>query len=122
MARFDQFSEEMVRGDTHKLEVTMVNDATGDPINITNHADFRFTATATLGEASPLIDVTEPANITVTDAANGVLLVTLLPANTNSLENRRYALFAELRAQNSAGEIDRTQGTLIIKPRVRGTA
>lgn len=123
MARFDGFSQELVRGDTHKFEVTMVDDVTGDPINISSHAPFRFTATDTLGEASPLIDVVEPTNITKTDAANGVLEVTLLPANTNALtENRRYALFAELRAENSAGEIDRTQGTLIIKPRVRGTA
>lgn len=122
MARFDGFTEELVRGDTHKFEVTMRNSENDNPIDITNHDPFRFTATDTLGEATPLIDIVEPTNITKTDAANGVLEVTLLPANTESLENRRYALFAELRAENVDGEVDRTQGCLIVKPRVRGTA
>jgi hypothetical protein len=122
MARFDQFTQEVVKGDTLRFRVTMTDSITGLPIDITSHATFHFTAKEFLtdADASAFLALVEPTNITRTAPLVGQLEVTILPANTLAKANRRWALYAEVYAKNSAGEIDRTQGTLIVKPSVRG--
>jgi len=76
---------EMFRGDSASWRFT-VTDADGAAVNLTN-ADLRFTAKSSASDADvdAIIAKTDGAGITVTDAAGGVLAVTLSPGDTSAL-------------------------------------
>lgn len=77
---------EMYRGDTYKIDLVIVNDQTGDVIDITG-ATMKFMAKRNVSDADAAAVVTKMvgAGVTLTDALNGKAQVVLLPADTSNL-------------------------------------
>lgn len=89
--------------DTLQFYVTVEN--AGSPIDITGY-QFRMTAKYAITDldANAVFSITSPGSIALSDPTNGVILVTISPANTNSLEiGQTYRLVYDIQMYNDPG-------------------
>ena len=114
---------EMYAGDTFPFEVTVENNGSG--MNITNYS-FRMTAKYDIKDADvdAVFSITSPGNITITDAANGDILVTVPASATSDLEiGFTYYLQYDIQMYSDPGTIYTVcSGILKVNPTVSRTA
>lgn len=106
---------EMTRGDTLPFQVIVKN--AGNAIDITGYS-FRMTARYAIGEAV-VFTLTSPGQISITNAASGIINVTVPPSATSSLAPREYRLAYDIQAYSSAQTIYTVcSGTIVVDPDV----
>jgi len=93
-------------GDQDKVKFTLTN-SDGTPFNATG-ATFEFTAKASLEDAlgSAALRITSAANpsqFDLSQAATGIIVVELFPANTSALGGRRY--YYGLKMTEASGKV-----------------
>lgn len=98
----------LTRGDTLKVQITL-NDEFGQPYRFEEGDSVRFAMKKDYSDTEPLINKAVPTD---------TLLLTLVPADTKSLEFGKYVY--DIQLSKADGEIDTfiTKGTLILSEEV----
>lgn len=94
---------EIVRGDNITWQMTTQNIEDGLDANITG-ATLKFTVKADFNSAA-VIEKTTSGGIVITDAANGIFQVSLVPADTSGLETGGYVFDVEITLSGKVGTI-----------------
>lgn len=92
---------EQYRGDTFPFQVDVTN--AGNPVNIAGY-QFRMTAkyTVTDPDSNAVFSITSPGYIAITNAAQGILNITIPPSATLSLQPKIYRLPYDIQMYNDA--------------------
>lgn len=105
----------MYRGDTAQFRVTAL-DIDGNPLDITG-ASAWFTAKRTTqdGDVDAVFQKTVGTGITITDAPNGVMLVQLAEADTNTLTKKEILEYDLQIKDTSDGVYTVARGALTVE-------
>lgn len=120
MANFQDFRVDLVRGDTKVVQFRVKQNALA--VNISAWQKFWFTAKFNVQDpdGSAVMQLaTGGGGITLADAVNGLLQITIQPANTSALAEQDYGLFADLQGKDPSGNIfTLARGVLAVAPEV----
>ncbi len=89
---------EMVSGDTKKLKIT-INNSDDTPYDITGSTDIKWQLFI---NNTPEISKDLGAGIIITDGVNGILTISIDPADTDNLEG---TYFHELQIKDASGNV-----------------
>ena len=111
-----EYRIDIFRGDNRTLEVTVL-DTNGNPVDLTG-AQIKFTARTKIDRKKVIEkSSTDPAQITITDAANGKYEIYLIPSDTYSLKPGKYVFDSQVTL--SSGQVYTVVfGTIEVKPDV----
>lgn len=111
MSAAPEYDFEMHQGDTKRLTVT-VKDPAGAVVSLVGAQSIKWWVAKTVRSTVRLIEKSVGSGIVVTNAAGGVITITLSPANTVAVSGSYYH---ELEVIDSAGDIGTVlRGTLTI--------
>jgi hypothetical protein len=111
MSAAPELNFEMHQGDTKRLAVS-VTDPDGTAVSLVSVQSVRWWVAKKVTSTSRLIEKALASGITVTNAAEGKLVITLSPADTAQLAGDYYH---ELEVIDSAGDIGTVlRGTLTV--------
>jgi hypothetical protein len=107
----------MVHGDTAEFDSVIANAA--GPINLTG-ATIRFTAKASYEDldAAAIVNIVSPTDITIVNAAAGMVHIRIPPAATSAIPNVLRRLAFDLSVTKGADKWTVDSGQLIINPEV----
>ena len=112
----DQQNFEMFQGDSKDLVVT-VSDAAGQPVDLTG-ASIKWRAAPAVDSAVATISKATGSGIVITDAVAGEFTVSLVPADTQTLDGEFYH---EAQVTDAAGAVSTVlSGHLTILPALIG--
>lgn len=104
---------ELYRGDSLPFSVTVTN--AGNPVNLTGF-QFRMTARYSIG-GNIVFSIVSPTNISITDAVNGEIFVTIPPSATSTLQSKVYRLQYDIQAYSNPETIYTVcSGILLVNP------
>ncbi len=96
----------MVRGDTFSFRATCAYSVTNDPVNLVG-ASVKFTAKYNPedSEAAAVFQKTTANGIVIENPTEGIIAVTLQPADTNVLPNYTQILWCDIQVTDAANQI-----------------
>lgn len=104
----------MIRRDTFKFRVTITRN--GSPVNITG-ATFTFSTKWNVRDAGTIFTCTAGDGISIIDATNGIIEITISSAKTSTLPAFRLILPYDLQMIESGGDVSTVLiGNLTIEP------
>lgn len=117
MPDYEDFDEEITRGDTHRFRFTV--SVGGVAQDITTWTNFWFTARTRHTDTTAVITRTLGSGITLVTPASGIAQVEILPANTSSMDNRKQVLYADIQGKDATGGVwTLARGTLTVLPEI----
>jgi hypothetical protein len=107
---YEEFERAWTQADDHQFRFRVINDATGQVVNITGWLGFWFTVKAGVGDADPgifQVSLTPNASgsISVIDVSTGLIQIDVKPAATSALDRRRYNLVADIQGKDAGSKI-----------------
>ena len=80
----------VIRGSTRTINGTLTDEETGDPINLAQGQGITWHVLLDESSTTPVIHKQRTAGITVPDALNGMIQITLQASETAALSARHY--------------------------------
>lgn len=104
---YSDFTQVITRSDTHRFRFTVKDKLTLLPIDITSFPQFWVTSKKNLfdADADAVFQLTLGHGITLITPSAGLAEVAIAPANTSSLDFRKYNLFTDIQMKDTSGGI-----------------